>query len=296
MITFCDSFKLMDKALVTTAIKNMDIAAKEAGTVFKLSEDGRLLYAINKEGKTISRIPSELFSKSGIRTIRYGDSASPILFNTAADFVKYQKGINLLATNPSIINRFSKYFTKTIPAATKVARKEFIFFLGKQIYKIATGKSWIDGGGDGENLWSKEEVMGHGNGAMNSWMDEQIKKKKEETGASYVPYVTLDSGDKETYDKVLDYQNHLAGLTGDPSIMRVIVKNRDSENVNDEFSEFFDNISSGKVTRGEEGDMSSHTDTESDEPTSNDGNFVKETKPEFKPQTIDRFSKFNEKP
>jgi hypothetical protein len=299
MITFCDSFKLMEKSLATTAIKNMDLAAKEGSTVFKLSDDGRLLYAINKEGKTISRIPSELFVQSEIATIKYGPKGARKLFTTAADFATYHKGITSLATRPSFISGFTKYFTKTIPSAVKTSVKELPFFIGKQIYKIATGKPWVDGEGGGGNAWSKEEVEGHGSAAFREFIDGQIAKKKAETGATYVPYVTLDSSDEETYNKVIDYQNSLAKRTGDPSIMKLITKNYDSEKVNDEFDEFFNNIASGKVEHGETGDVVAHSDTqskESNEPASNDGNFVRATQPEFKPRTVDQFSKFNEKP
>ncbi len=300
MITFCDSFKLMEKSLATNAIKTMDAARKVDGAVFKLSGDGRLLYAVSKEGKTLGRIPAELLVKSEIATIKYGPKGANKLFTNAAEFVKYQKDITALATRPSFISGFARYFTKTIPNATKTMMKALPFFIGKQIYKMATGKSWLDGeGGSGGNEWSKEEVEGHGSAQLRSYIDDEIAKKKAETGATYVPYVTLDSQDEETYNKVLDYQNALAKRTGDPSIMRVIIKNRDSENVNDEFDEFFGNIASGKVTRGEEGDESAHITTkskETEEAVPNNGNFVMDSKPEFKPRTVDRFSKFNEKP
>ena len=81
--------------------------------------------------------------------------------------------------------------------------------------------------------------------------------------------------------------------------MRFITKNYDSEKVNNEFDEFFNNIASGKVERGETDDIVAHSDAqskESNEPASNDGNFVRDTQPKFKPRTVDQFSKFNEKP
>jgi hypothetical protein len=254
MTTFCDSFKLLDTRLAKEAIEKMDNAAK-VGSTFKLSDDGKLLYAYSKEGKMIGRIPSESFVKSGIKEVRYGGAAgADKLFTTAAEFAAYQKGIGNIATHPGIRARLVSWTTKTLPKFPKAAMASLPFFIGKQIWKIIHGKPWT--GKPGE--WTKKEVEGHGNGGYNDWVDKQIKKKREETGAVYVPYVELDSRDKETYDRVLDYQNHFARLHGEPAIMRVVMDNYDKDKVDNEFDEFFDAIGRGEVTRGGEGDVVDH--------------------------------------
>lgn len=290
MTTFCDAFKLMDTKLAKEALEKMDDAAK-AGSTFKLSDDGKLLFAYNNEGKYIGRIPSEHFSKSGLREIRYGGAAgADELFTTAAGFAKYNKGIKNLASNPSLYERGLSWITKTIPAAAKKFNKRFILFLGKEIYKIIHhGKAWT--GKPGE--WSEDEIRGHGNAAFNHFIDQRIKKKMKETGAVYVPYVELDSSDKEAYDKVVAYQNHFAKLHGEPSIIQNIATHYDSEKVNDDFDEFFDAIKSGKVTNDGKGDVVDHSvsdELDKDIQKTTDSTSTDST--EFKPTTASRFSFF----
>jgi hypothetical protein len=289
MTTFCDGFKLMDTRLAKEAIEKMDNAAK-VGSTFKLSDDGKLLYAFSKEGKLLGRIPSESFVKSGIKEVRYGGAAgADKLFTTAAEFAAYQKGIGNIATNPSIRARLASWTTRTLPKATKEFGTKLAFFIGKQIWKIIHGKPWT--GKPGE--WTKKEVEGHGNGGYNDWVDKQIKKKREETGAVYVPYVELDSRDKEAYNRVLDYQNHFAKLHGEPAIMRVVMDNYDKDKVDDEFDEFFDAIGRGEVTRGGEGDVVDHEVADNLDKDIQKITADQETEPKsFTPSASSRFSQF----
>lgn len=293
MTTFCDSFKLMDTKLAKEALEQMDTAAK-TGSTFKLSDDGRLLYAYNTEGKLIGKIPSETFSKSGIREIRYGGaSGADELFTTAAGFAKYQKDISRLATNSSLIGGIVKGLGRIIPNFKK-ATKEFgtrlAFFVGKEIYKMMhNGKAWT--GKPGE--WSEEEIRGHGNAGFNNFIDQRIKKKMKETGAVYVPYVELDSSDKEAYNKVIAYQNHFAKLHGEPSIMTMIIDNYDKNKVDKEFDEFFKEIGTGKITRDGKEDSVDHSITDtmnSDIEQATDS--TDNSSSDFKPTTANRFSQF----
>ena len=114
-----------------------------------------------------------------------------------------------------------------------------------------------------------------------------------DTGAVYVPYVELDSSDKEAYDHVLDYQNHFAKLHGEPSIMRVITNNYDKNKVDNEFDEFFNEIGSGKVTRGGEGDKVDHSvSNELDKDIQKTTDSTGDNSTNFEPTKASRFSIF----
>lgn len=257
MTVFCDSFKLMDSKLAKETIEQITNLPK-GSTTFKLSGDGKMLFAFDSVGTKVGRIPAEKFSSSGIANILYGNTTPNILFTTAESFAKYQSSIAKLArSTPGLTSRFGNWISRTLP---NYFSKKFIkgigFFVGKQIWKLIHGEEWSP---NKKGAWSESEVRGHGNAAFNSWISDQLAQKRAETGAVYVPYIDLDSSDKETYDKVLDYQNNFAKLHGEPTIMRVVTTNLDKEKVNNEFTQFFKAIESGKVTREGKGDRADHT-------------------------------------
>jgi hypothetical protein len=164
------------------------------------------------------------------------------------------EGATKLAGNTGIRQLAFNYF-KTTPLKKMVSRltvSNFLFFIGKQIYKIVHGTDWVDGG---KNAWTKSEVEGHGNGAFNNFISQRLREEREKTGATYVPAIMLDSQDKEALKKVTDYQNHFAKELGQPSIMQAVTKKYDEEGVTTEFDSFFDAIAKGTVTRGGKGDI-----------------------------------------
>lgn len=254
MNAFADNFKLMDKKLATKSVNKVEQAMSTPGTIYKLSDDGKMLIA-KKGDKEIASISTEKLLDSGLAEIRYGKIGDSILFTDADSYVKYLNTIDKLG-RAKISTRFVSWLTSTIPKATVRSIKYLPFFLGKEIYKIVTGKEWTGKGGDAE--WSREEIEGHGNAAMNQYTEDKFKSKKEETGAAYVPYVELDASNKEDYQHIVDYQNHYAKMLGEPSVMPVIVKNYDKNKVDSEFNDFFEELTKGDITRGSKEDKIHH--------------------------------------
>ena len=281
----CDAFKLMDTKIAKGTLSTLDGAMKNSDTVFKLSDDGRVLYAYSKEGKLITKVPSETLMKSDFVTMRYGKAGDNLPFNTAAEYAKYHKTVNKMA-GPGYTKRIASWITLTLPRAVKLTPTRLAFFIGKQIYKIITGKEWTGTGGSGE--WSREEIEGHGNGAFNDWIDRQIDAKRKETGAEYIPYLELDSKDKEAHDKILDYQNHYAKILGEPSIMDAVSDSYDKDKVDDEFNDFFSEIASKKVNSS--ADRVDHTVAKELDSTMR--NSTSESISLSKPVNIKSFSQF----
>ena len=95
----------------------------------------------------------------------------------------------------------------------------------------------------------------------------------------------LDSTDKETVDKITEYQNHFAKMHGQSTIMQVVTKNYDSDKANDEFDEFFNGVKKGTTIRGGANDIINHQDA--------DRSLIGEShSPLLKPKTILSFSDF----
>ena len=69
----------------------------------------------------------------------------------------------------------------------------------------------------------------------------------------------LDSQDQEVVDRITDYQNHFAEITGEPRIINVVTNKLEKEGPAEEFEDFFNEVAKGKVTRGGTGDMVDHT-------------------------------------
>jgi hypothetical protein len=253
MSDFCTGLKVVDKQITKEALEKLEKGMVQ-GNTFKLSNDGKFLYAFDDAGKKVGALSSEKLVKSGFVEIRYGKDASNVskLFSTPAEFVKYQKGVARLGNNAKFGSRFKAYF-KNIPKATKTMSAALPFFIGKQIYKIVTGKEWDASG------WPKSEVEGHGNAALNSWINDRIAKEKKETGAVYLPSVMLDSSDKEVYDKMTEYQNNYAQMLGQPAIIPAVYDKFKNEPVMEEFDAFWEEVEKGNVTPGSEGDKIEHS-------------------------------------
>jgi hypothetical protein len=145
--------------------------------------------------------------------------------------------------NSTSLKKFSTRFRKDLP-----------FFVGKLIYKYIHNKDFSE-----DSNVTKAEIIGQGNGALNNWIDELTTKKRKETGATYLPYIELDSQDKEVYDKITDYQNHYAHLTGQPNIMKVVYDKYGNEGTMKEFDEFFKMVGRGEVDYEGKNDKVDHT-------------------------------------
>lgn len=255
------NFKLVTKSAKETASLTIDAAIKSGGDFVV---DGPWIKVFNKEGKQIGKYPASLIDKLTTKELRDltvkkagSPEAAQILYKNGGDIAKTEKFLTDPKTQESLRKRAFDYFNTTpLKKFTTRAKKDFIFFIGKQIYKYVFGKEWVSGG---NNKWSSSEIEGHGNGAINSWIDSQIKDKKNKTGATYIPEIILDSRDKETYNKIKDYQNHFANILGEPNIMQeVVTKKYDTEGEASEFKDFFAEIAKGNIKRGGPGDTVSH--------------------------------------
>jgi hypothetical protein len=250
---FCTALKTVDQTVTKEALEKLE-RGMTAGNTYKMSKDGKTLYAFDDAGKKVGAMSSEKLAKSGFVEIKYGKNAGSTskLFTTPAEFVKYQKGVSRLGKNAKFGKRFAAFF-KNIPNATKNFSAALPFFLGKQIYKIVTGEDWSKKG------WSKAEVEGHGNAALNTWINDRIAKEKAETGAVYLPAITLDSSDKEVFNKITEYQNDYAQKLGQPAIIPVIYDKFKNEPVMEEFDAFWKEVEKGNVAPGSEGDNIEHS-------------------------------------
>jgi hypothetical protein len=254
MTLFSANLKLMKTGAKETAAASMQSTIKAGGSFVV---DGDWLKVINKQGKVVGKYPASNLAKlsaeqtAELATKKAGKRGSNILYKRGDDFVKTSKTFNNPVVQQSIRSRAAKHFGN----AFIKAGKGLPFFIGKQIYKIIFNQEWVAG----HSNWTKSEVLGHGDGAINGWIDDELKKKRKETGAVYVPSLELDSDDQETYDRVTAYQNNLAHLTGEPNIMQVITKNYDHGGAHEEFDNFFDAIAAGKIKYGDTTDKVDHT-------------------------------------
>jgi hypothetical protein len=250
------NFKLATTASKKAAATAVDATLKGGGDfVF----DGPWVKVFNKEGKQVGKYPTKQFEKiSGealaeITAKKAGSKeASKILYKNGDDVAKVTKTLESPAVQASMRKRAYAFFDTTpLWKGSRRFVKDLPFFLGKQIYKIIFGTSWVDGA---SAKWSRREVEGHGNGAMNDWIDDKLKEEGKQD-----KILILDSSDQEVVDRVTDYQNHFAKLNNERSIMPVVTKQYDKNGPGAEFADFFDQISKGNVKRGGAGDMVDHT-------------------------------------
>ena len=261
-MTLCSAnFKLATAASKKAAATAVDATLKGGGDfVF----DGPWVKVFNKEGKQVGKYPTKQFDKisgealADLTAKKAGSKeASKILYKSGDDVAKVTKTLESPVVQESMRKRAYAFFnTTSFWKGSKRFVKDLPFFLGKQIYKIIFSTPWVDGA---SNKWSKREVLGHGNGSMNHWIDGRIKDEMDKTGAVYLPSLTLDSDDKEVVDKVTDYQNHFAKLYGERDVIHVVTKQYDKNGPGAEFADFFDEIAKGNVKRGGAGDMVDHT-------------------------------------
>jgi len=257
------NFKLATKVAKKEAAEVIDKAAKAGGGDFIF--DGPWVKVINKEGKQVGKYPASQIDKimgksiGEIASKKAGSEAgAKILYKNGDDVAKVTRTLENPKVQESMRKRAYEFFEKRIKAGAKRTFniKNLSWFIGKQIYKLIHKTDWVDGA---NNKWSRREVEGHGNGAMNHWIDGRIKDEMDKTGAVYVPALELDSQDQEVVNKVTDYQNHYAKLYGQPEIIQVVTKQYDKNGPGAEFADFFDEVAKGNVKRGGKGDMIDHT-------------------------------------
>jgi hypothetical protein len=220
----------------------LQIAAKEAdGTLeafFKsegemtINASTGMVKCTDKSGKVIGKeFSAELLSNPKIMNSKF-----PNLFKAGEKeaIAKYYT---------SVAKSGSKFTESTVSNLVKLklasarAAARLPFFIGKQVIKLITGKPFQDAG------YKPSEVEYFGNAALQSWIQDKANKQREDTGATYIPAVNLDSSDKETFDNIVKYQNTYAKLFDQPQIIPVVYDKygRDEEE-DEEAKPFWDEV------------------------------------------------------
>ena len=245
MTNFANGFSKVEKGA-------LEVAAKEADDTLQafFAEGGKMevdattgtVKCIDANGKIIGKeFPVELLTNPKILNKKY-----PNLFKAGEKeaIVKYNNAIS--RGNKEIGLSNSNWLVKKgLVAAGATGRLSF--FIGKQVIKIITGEPWDKAG------YKKEEVEYWGNSALQSWIQDELKKKREETGATYIPALDLDSSDKETFDRITNYQNNYAKLFGMPKIIPVVYDKYGNDEVEEDFKEFWDQVGTGEIKHNEDG-------------------------------------------
>lgn len=279
MAMFSNNFKLMTKEGAEVAFKDINKGIAQ-GTV-KMAPNGKS-FTVMVDG-VAKTFPTKFLTKNGFYKIYGGPALTEILFKGAKDFptayAKYLKALKSPAATKSFSRRFSEFLVKT-KAAKRVAGINIKLVIGKAIYNFIFGEPWKEGG-----KWTKEEVEGHGNGALNDWIDRKISEEKNKTGATYVPSLILDGNNQEVYDRISDYQNHQANIMGKPNIIEAIRSKSSSDKTQAEFNEFFNAIEQGDIKNTGKGDVTK---------TDNYREVIKQNKPRMSESIVRTVSSFSD--
>lgn len=126
---------------------------------------------------------------------------------------------------------------------TKLSTRSLIF-IGRQIVKLASNKTEI-----GEKI-DDEQAELIGATALHDWLEDETKKRKEESGAAYIPEMIIDSADKKAFDHMVNYQNSIAKLYDQPKIIPVIYERYKDQNEEEaeEFKDLYKKAKEGELT------------------------------------------------
>lgn len=209
MTKFSKEFATAEKTAINLSRKESTAAIetmlKERGQAIVFEKGSKSAKIVDKSGNVISKeFPIEWIP---------GFKNKKIMLGSEEAITKYFNAI--ASSNEKMAEGFGKWLLKKGVTGFK-RTGQLAFFVGKEIIKGSTGEDPQKAG------FTKEEVEYHGNSALKSWINDRIKKEKEETGATYVPYTTLDSSEEEVFDKITKYQNTYANLFGHPHIIPVI--------------------------------------------------------------------------
>lgn len=242
MSLFASNFKLLEKG----AVKELDdLVAKN--TFSRITPDGKFVEFVTKDAKVV-RFPADDVAKA----YNIVNPKNKFLFKNSKEWTQYHKAVASPAVKAAFRDRIGAFLKTRFNASTVAAYKARLpYFIGKQIYKLVFGSDFVPG----KSKWSKDEVEGHGNGAFNDFIRRRIEEEKRKTGADYIPSLVLDSTDQEAFDKITDYQNHYAQISGKPSIMHVVYDKADESPDAKQFKTFFDKVAAGEVKRGGSGDI-----------------------------------------
>lgn len=218
LVKFSKEFKVAETTANSIFKKevdaSLDAVLKKTGNNVVVSEaptkfSSGVAQVVDKNGKVISRqFPADWLTK-GVNP----EKLKAFNLTTPEAAAKFYSSI--ASSNSKIGEKLtSTLFKKGWKAAAKTA--QFAAFIGKQFIKLATGEDPQSAG------YTPEETEYFGNALMQDYFNSEIKKKRKETGATYLPYIELDSSEKEVFDNVTKYQNTYADLFGQPHIIPVI--------------------------------------------------------------------------
>lgn len=243
LATFSKDFASVERWAIKSeaeSVKSAVANSMKKGNYSYVKDPSGMILIKNEKGVVEAQISEDAFRKV------FGDKAHGLFKNTDTDamLLYFQK---IPSSNPKLSGTIVKFFKETGWKAFKNTGR-LTFFIGKQIIKLLNnGKDWQEAG------YTEEEVEYYGNAAMTAWINDRIHKKKEETGAVYVPEIMLDSSEKEVFDRVTAYQNNYAKLFGEPTIIPVIYDKYGNEEVEKEFDDFWKAVKDGKIERSKDG-------------------------------------------
>jgi hypothetical protein len=224
--------------------------------------------AIGADGKLIDEFPANLLINS-----KKWKKAMPEYLSPGKEAVQATRYENFISNGGLSIKNA---LTRSLKGLFNFSAKT-LSLIGKVIVRLGSGSSE-------EPLslgYTEPELETIGAVNFNEWIEDEIKKKQEETGAIYVPYVTLSSEDEATKDKIKDYNNDVAQKLGERKIIDVVRKETAGDKAADEFNRFYDDVLSGKIIQLEDGTYVKKEETS------------KEEKEEPQEETVTKRSKFN---
>jgi len=229
MKNFSGGFAKVESEILVGTVKDANSALNKmykTGGKYEVDGATKLVKITDGNGKVLGEFSQEILTDP-----KFWGRKAPNLFRSTREMNAYYRGIKSgnRTLGGAIATSLGKVVGKAIKNTSRLA-----LFVGKQVIKYITDMDPAEAG------YTSEEVEYWGNSALQSWIDSELKKRKEETGAVYIPALELDSSDKETFERITNYQNEYAQMFGQPTIIPVIYNKFGNEEAEDEFDEYFE--------------------------------------------------------
>lgn len=290
---FSETFGNTQKALIKAELKQADDLLK----VYRTQKKGKFEYIADTD------------------TVKLYDDAGKLMGEYAATLVERSKlwrsdfpktfpskkqAKQAAADYESLLSRSGRETVSGIRAKFGRKIKNWTFW-GKQVFKLIGVKP--EAGEDLKDYANTEdsgliEIEANGANVLNDFIEYETKRIMKETGAEYVPSVTLGDDPYGVNDpgwKAIDaYQNSIAKTLGMPTIGHVVYNRFKNDEELKEVNQFFEDMRSGKIIRGEDGawipnpNYKESKDSDKGEEESDDVEVIKGKKDE---QPVDRDTK-----
>lgn len=247
---FADNFKTVEAATVATketdkvklAMKAVD-GALEPGGYLKYS--GKSIIAMSPAGEVLGRFPARFLTDEKIWANKF-----PGLFKAGADITEDVIGFKNFGVSGvlKLSKRSIELITKYTGLKFLLSRK-FLAAFTKQVWKLFMNSNELV---VPEMTQSEIDIMG--NVEFNNYINDKIKKKKEETGAVHIESVILDAREQETNETVTEYLNRIAKLHGQPSIAQEVFRKTPIDEIDDEIQDMWTQMAKGEIKFADEGD------------------------------------------